>query len=76
MQEMTDDNSTGKPGSFKSVDVISQEEFEKMKISPEKSEEKVAEEAPPPPQPILVESHLNPDAKPFFIPEGQKKLVL
>lgn len=72
-EEMTDDNSTGKPGSFKSVDVISQEEFEKMKISQEKSEEKVGEEAPPPPKPILVESHLNPDAKPFIIPEGQKK---
>ena len=53
--------------------MISREEFQKIRqeqrTSESQSEEPVKQkEAPPPPKPILVESHLNPDAKPFFIP--------
>ena len=64
---------SGRPSSFKTVDTISQEEFAAMKIeerSSSASEE--PKEPPPPPKPIMVESHLNPEAAPFFVPAGEK----
>ena len=70
LQELAD--TKGEPSSFKSVDVISQEEFQKMRQEEKRREVVDTTEAqpppPPPPKPILVESHLNPDAKPFFVP--------
>jgi len=70
-EELTDGEGSGKPSSFKSVDLISQEDFAKMRGARE--EELVQEAPPPPPQPKTVESHLNPDAKPFIIPAEQKE---
>ena len=37
-----------------------------------REEEDVPDAPPPPPKPILVESHLNPDAKPFVIPSDDE----
>jgi len=50
----------------KNVDLVSQEAFDLLRQKEDKEEQ-----APPPPmpKPLLVESHLNPDAKPFVIPE-------
>ena len=55
--------------------MISREEFQKIrqeqKVSEPQPEEPVKQkDPPPPPKPILVASHLNPDAKPFFIPSS------
>ncbi|KAL5269455.1 hypothetical protein ACHWQZ_G003065 [Mnemiopsis leidyi] len=73
-EELTDEGA-GKPSSFKSVDMISREEFQKIrqeqKVSEPKPDEPVKQkDPPPPPKPIMVASHLNPDAKPFFIPSS------
>ncbi|XP_063684435.1 la-related protein 1-like [Bolinopsis microptera] len=75
-QELIDDG-PGQPSSFKSVDMISREEFQKIRREQRESESQIEEpveqsDPPPPPKPILVESHLNPDAKPFFIPSAEE----
>ena len=71
VQEITEDG-TGKSGSFKSVDMISQEEFEKLRVEAQAREEAAPTVPPPPPKPIMMESHLNPDAKPFTIPSTRE----
>lgn len=67
-EELEDVPGVEKVGSYehKNVDLVSQEAFDMMREREDKEEQ-----APPPPmpKPLLVESHLNPDAKPFFIPE-------
>ena len=67
-KELEDVPGVEKVGSYehKNVDLVSQEAFDMMREREDKEEQ-----APPPPmpKPLLVESHLNPDAKPFFIPE-------